>query len=188
MSTWSGGAGLGTWTQNANPALATFTPSVNVGSFPAMLTLTGTGACSGTNSTDVRLITWSYAATVNAGPDQGICAMANAILAGSIGGAATSATWSGGAGTFTPNNTTLNAVYTPTAAERAAQSVTLTLTTNDPAGICPPVSDQVTISIGTMPTAAVLTSSGDACFNASASWLNIAVTGGGDPYVISYTL
>jgi len=48
---WSGGAGLGTWTQNANPALATFTPSVNVGSFAAMLTLTGTGACSGTNST-----------------------------------------------------------------------------------------------------------------------------------------
>ena len=125
---------------------------------------------------------------MNAGPDQGICAMANATLAGSIGGAATSATWSGGAGTFTPNNTTLNAVYTPTAAERAAQSVTLTLTTNDPAGICLPVSDQVTISIGTMPTAAILTSSGDACFGAAQSWLNIAVTGGGDPYIISYTL
>jgi hypothetical protein len=114
--------------------------------------------------------------------------MADAILAGLIGGAATSATWSGGSGTFNPNNTTLNAVYTPTAAERSAQSVTLTLTTNDPEGICLPVSDQVTISIGTMPTAAVLTSSGDACFGAAQSWLNIAVTGGGDPYIISYTL
>ncbi|MFZ2339144.1 MAG: PKD domain-containing protein [Bacteroidales bacterium] len=185
---WSGGASYGTWTQNANPALATFTPSVTNGSFVAMLTVNGTGACTGSNATDTRVIEWSYAATVNAGPDQGICAMASAILAGSIGGSATSATWSGGAGTFAPNNTTLNAVYTPSPAERAAQSVTLTLTTNDPAGICLPVNDQVTISIGTMPTAAILTSSGDACFGVAASWLNIAVTGGGDPYVISYTL
>jgi hypothetical protein len=37
--------------------------------------------------------------------------------------------WSGGAGTYNPNNTTLNAVYTPTAAERTAGTVTLTLTT-----------------------------------------------------------
>ncbi len=33
------------------------------------------------------------------------------------GGGATSATWSGGTGTYAPNNTTLNAVYTPSAAE-----------------------------------------------------------------------
>ncbi len=46
-------------------------------------------------------------------------------LAGSIGGSAGSATWSGGTGTYAPNNTTLNAVYTPSAAEITAGTVTL---------------------------------------------------------------
>ncbi|MGL4598250.1 MAG: gliding motility-associated C-terminal domain-containing protein, partial [Bacteroidia bacterium] len=36
--------------------------------------------------------------------------------------------WSGGNGTFAPNNTALNAIYTPSQAEVAAGSVTLTLT------------------------------------------------------------
>lgn len=184
--TWSGGAGLGNWTQNANPALATFTPTVNSGSFTATLSLTGTGACTGTDAGDTRLIEWSYAATVNAGPDQSICAAATVNLAGTMGGSATSATWTGGAGTYVPDNTTLNAVYTPSLAERTAQTVTLTLTTNDPAGICPAVSDDITISIGTVPSNAVLTTSGDWCFGDGASWLNVAITGGAPPYRIRY--
>lgn len=186
--TWAGGAGLGTWTQNANPSLATFTPSVDVGSFTATLSVTGNGACTGSNASDTRVIEWSYAATVNAGPDQSICATSTVTLAGSIGGSATSATWTGGTGTFNPNNTTLNAVYTPSLAERAAQSVTLTLTTDDPPGVCLPVSDQVTIAIGTMPTSAVLTTSGDACSGVAPSWLNIVINGGAPPYRISYLL
>jgi len=108
------------------------------------------------------------------------------LLPESIGGAATSATWTGGAGTYNPNPNTLNAIYTPTAAERAAQTVTLTLTTNDPAGICPAVSDDVTISIGTAPSAAILTSSGDMCFGDGNSWLNIVITGGAPPYTLVY--
>jgi hypothetical protein len=35
--------------------------------------------------------------------------------------------WSGGAGSYTPNNTTLNATYTPTAGEIAAGTLTLDL-------------------------------------------------------------
>ncbi len=68
--------------------------------------------------------------------DQTICSTGTATLAGIIGGSAASATWSGGTGTYAPNNTTLNAVYTPSAAEITAGTVTLTLTTNDPAGPC----------------------------------------------------
>ncbi|MFN8249604.1 MAG: endonuclease [Ferruginibacter sp.] len=60
---WSGGVGLGTWTQNANPALATFTPSVSAGSFIATLTATGTGSCPGANATAVRTISWGTAGT-----------------------------------------------------------------------------------------------------------------------------
>jgi len=75
-------------------------------------------------------------ATVDAGTPQTICAGSTVALAGAYAGAATSASWSGGAGTFTPNANAVNAVYTPTAGEITAGSVTLTLTTNDPAGPC----------------------------------------------------
>lgn len=90
-------------------------------------------------------------ATVNAGLDQTNCAGANFTLAGVIGGGASSATWSGGAGTFTPNAATLNASYTPTAGEISAGSVTLTLTTDDPVPACAAaVADTVTLTIDTL--------------------------------------
>jgi hypothetical protein len=53
--TWSGSGG--TWTQNPDPALATFTPSTPSGSTIATLTLTGTNGCA--NATDTRTISWS---------------------------------------------------------------------------------------------------------------------------------
>ncbi|MBI4752726.1 MAG: hypothetical protein HY774_29910, partial [Acidobacteria bacterium] len=87
--------------------------------------------------------------TVNAGPDQMVCASSPTVtLAGVVGGTGSNGTWSGGGGTFTPNNTTLNATYTLSAGEVSAGMVTLTLTTNDPAGPCGSVSDTVTITIG----------------------------------------
>src|SRR6185295_18415725 len=46
-----------------------------------------------------------------------------------------------------PNNTTLNATYTPSGAEITAGTVTLTLTSNDPSGPCPAASDTMTITI-----------------------------------------
>ena len=48
-------------------------------------------------------------------------------------GYASSGTWSGGAGTFSPSASAPNATYTPTAAEIAAGGLTLTLTTKDAA-------------------------------------------------------
>src|SRR3989442_7826499 len=77
----------------------------------------------------------------------------NVTLAGVIGGAASSGSWSGGTGGFNPNAATLNAVYTPSAAEITAGTVTLTLTSNDPVGPCPAVSDQMAITINPVATA-----------------------------------
>ena len=175
---WSGGEAQGTWTQNADPALSTFTPTVTSGSFVATLSLTGSGACTGSYAGDTRLIEWSHEAVVNAGPDQSICAMGTVPLAGTIGGGALSATWTGGLGTYNPNDTTLNAVYTPHADERAAHTVTLTLTTDNPTGICPAVNDDITIEIGTVISAATLTTSGDGCAGVTTNWLNVEITGG----------
>ncbi len=96
---------------------------------------------------DDVVITIEEAATVDAGPAQTICADSDVTLAGTFGGSATSATWStSGDGTFN-NATLLNAVYTPGTGDIAAGTVTLTLTTDDPAGVCPAVSDDVIITI-----------------------------------------
>ena len=152
-ATWSGGAG--TFTPNATTPTATYTPSAGeVSAGTVTLTLTTddpTGPC--TAASDTVTITINPAATVNAGPDQTVCASSPAVtLAGSIGGSASNGTWSGGAGSFSPNNTTLTATYTPTAGEISAGTVTLTLTTNDPTGPCPAVSDTITITINPVAT------------------------------------
>ena len=183
--TWSGGGGLGGWTQNADPAQARFTPTSASGSFVATLSLTGIGGCAGQNVSVTRTISWSHAATVNAGPDLSICALATATLSGSFGGGATAASWVGGTGSFNPNRNTLNAIYTPSAAEVTAKSVILTLQTNDPAGNCPSVNDDMTIAIGTLPTAAILVTSGDGC-TGTASWFSLGITGGAPPYSFKY--
>jgi gliding motility-associated-like protein len=151
-ATWSGGTG--TFAPNANTLNAVYTPSAaEVTAGTVTLTLTTNdpaGAC--TAATDNVTITIDQAATVDAGAAQSICAGGTVTLAGTIGGSATSATWSGGTGTFTPNSSTLNAVYTPSAAEVTAGTVTLTLTTNDPTGSCPAATDNVTITIAPAPT------------------------------------
>ncbi|HRD52606.1 MAG TPA: hypothetical protein PKY96_08160, partial [Flavobacteriales bacterium] len=90
------------------------------------LTTTGNGNCLPVTSN--RVITFTPAPIVSAGMNGTVCANASTIsLNGSVTGA-TGGIWSGGTGTFAPNNTTLNATYAPTAAEIAAGSVTLTLT------------------------------------------------------------
>jgi hypothetical protein len=150
-ATWSGGTG--TFAPDNTTLNAVYTPSAGeVAAGTVTLTLTtndpdGAGPC--VAASDQVTITINAIATVNAGGDQTICAGGTVNLAGSIGGSASSATWSGGTGTFTPDNTTLNAVYTPSAGEITAGTVTLTLTTNDPdgAGPCLPATDQVTITI-----------------------------------------
>lgn len=152
IGTWTGGTG--TYNPNNTTANAIYTPSA-AEEAAGTVTLTYTsddpaGPCSAVS--DQMIITINQLPTVNAGLDQTICAGSTAPLSGVIGGAATMATWSGGTGTFAPNNTTLNAVYTPSAAEVAAGTVTLTLTTDDPAGPCVSVNDQMVININTPAT------------------------------------
>lgn len=146
---WSGG--LGTFSPSNNVLNATYTPTateIASGSVTLTLTTTGNGTC--TAATDQMTIFFTAAPTANAGSDITVCANnANAQLNGAIT-VATGAVWSGGNGTYTPNNTTLNPTYTPSAAERAAGTVTLTLTTTGN-GLCTQVTDQVIITITPAP-------------------------------------
>jgi hypothetical protein len=88
-----------------------------------------TNAYGSTNS-DVATLTVTVVATASAGGNQTICAGGStAGLGGSVGGDATGGVWSSsGTGTFAPSMTTLNANYTPSAADVSMGTVTLTLT------------------------------------------------------------
>ena len=183
----------GTRTWSIDPANSTTTATIvnpgdqnptitlaGVGTVRAVLTVTGASCTNAVSTVD---LTVSAKATANAGADQAVCASNPSVqLNGSIGGSALNASWSGGTGSFSPNANTLNATYTPSQAEITAGTVTLTLTTNDPAGSCGPASDTMTITIN--PNPHVTISLADAC--ASTAHLHATVTGGVAPYTFSW--
>ena len=170
---WSGGAG--TFSPNVNALNATYSPTaaeVSSGSVALTLTTNGNGTCNA--ESDVVTITYTTIPTADAGSDQVLCGNnANATLNGSVT-VASGGTWSGGAGTYSPNANTLNAVYTPSAAEITAGSVILTLTTTGN-GTCLAVTDNVSLTFTTSPTSDA-GSDQTVCANNSDVTLNGAVT------------
>jgi len=93
------------------------------GTLTLTLTTTGNGDCNAVS--DNMVLTFTDAPTVNASIDQTVCGNnADVTLNGSVVGA-TGGVWTGGLGVFTPDANTLNAVYSPAAAEVAAGTVTL---------------------------------------------------------------
>jgi gliding motility-associated-like protein len=140
-------------------------------------------ACYGTPETFT--ITVNPDATSDAGSDASICSVQTHTLNGTIGGGASSATWTtSGSGTFS-NNSSLTAVYTPSSADIAAGSVTITLTTNDPTGPCNAVSDNLVLTI--LPSPSVADQSTTLCSdNALNLDLDALISGTGDTY--TYTV
>lgn len=142
-STWT--AGSGTFS-NASSLTSTYTPSITTGTINLTLTTNDpAGPCPAV--TDILVVTVNPIATVNANVDQTICAGGTVTLAGSIGGSATSATWTSSSGTFS-NALSLTSNYSPTI---TTGTVTLTLTTNDPSGPCLAVNDQIIITVNSLP-------------------------------------
>jgi PKD repeat protein len=110
------------------------------------VTVTQQNTCA--SSTDSQQLTFIPAPVVKAGPAQTICFEQSAQLNGSIEGTVNSFTWIGGQGTFSPNRNSLKATYTPTAAERAAGKVDLTLhTTTSLADPCSVIDAYTSINI-----------------------------------------
>ncbi|WP_075349019.1 PKD-like domain-containing protein [Algoriphagus marinus] len=145
---WSSSAG-GTFSPSATFLNATWTPPVGY-SGTATLTLTTSGGSCGTVSAS-KTITVNPGATANAGGAlAAICqGETSAPMGGSIGGVATSGTWSGGSGTWTNANSPANATYT--AAPGESGLITLTLTTTG--GSCGTVSVSKTILVNALPQA-----------------------------------
>ncbi|MES2568268.1 MAG: PKD domain-containing protein [Bacteroidota bacterium] len=161
---------------NVNPSQ---TINVGVGTYNIMLT-DGSGCPPVYNQ--VTVTAFSVAITANAGANQVKCIQTplttlNGTVTGASGGI-----WSGGTGTFSPNNTTLaNLSYSPTAAELATGFVNLILTTTGN-GTCP--SKQDTVKITYLPFTGVATSSvtNVSCFGGSNGTATVNLTGGITPY------
>lgn len=141
----SGGGTLSTDLQTADPATVTYTPAINY-SGAAILRLTSDVASGCAAAFSQRTINITTAPTVNAGTPVLTCAdisqtasgvAAVNITAGSSAANYTTVLWSSsGTGTFANPASLTTATYTPSAADRAAGFVTLTLTAtgNAPCG------------------------------------------------------
>jgi gliding motility-associated-like protein len=131
-------------TTSTNSVSGNWAPALNNKATTTYTFTPKSGQCANTATMTIMV---NSLPTANAGSDQTICSSSSVTLSGSVGGSATSGIWYGGSGTFNPNNTTLNAVYMPSSAELIAGLVNLTLTTNDPDGPCPSISDELVIAI-----------------------------------------
>jgi len=112
------------------------------------LTAVSSGTCP--NDTDTLLLTVYALPTSSAGIDQTICSINAATLSGVTTNAPTQSWSSSGSGTF-DDPTLLNAIYTPSASDISAGTVTLTLTTSSN-GACAAASDVMVLTIVTSPT------------------------------------
>ncbi|MDB5024375.1 MAG: hypothetical protein JWP78_2130 [Mucilaginibacter sp.] len=113
------------------------------------ITVTHKNSCG--QASDSQTIQFVQPPIVNAGTDQTLCASSPVVtLIGNIsGGSYTSVKWTGGAGSFSPNNTS-STTYTPTIFDINAGQVTLTLQANT-AAPCNTVTDNIVINFTPTP-------------------------------------
>lgn len=161
---------------NVNPS-----QTINVGLGTYNIQLSDASGCAPVYNS-VAVTAFSLTINANAGPNQTKCIQSPlATLNGSITGA-TGGIWSGGSGTFSPNNTTLSSLtYSPSAAEIAGGFVNLILTTTGN-GSCPSKTDTVRLSY--LPFTGIATPSvtNVSCFGGSNGTANINLSGGISPY------
>lgn len=136
--------------------VSVYTPSaadIIAGSVNLTITRTGGGPCSNTSSN--LTLTISPIFTASAGSAQTICqGSATASLSGVVGGSATGGIWSSNSGgNFLPNNTALNATWTPGAGFSGNAVLTLTATGASPP--CSIATATVNVTVRQTPTATV---------------------------------
>jgi gliding motility-associated-like protein len=170
---WSGGTGV---FSNFTNDTAYYNPSLNdagLGFVNLVLTMTGTPTCP--TIFDIVPLTVELGAIASAGNDVNLCGGGGAplILNGNVSGLGTSGTWStNGSGSF-GNATALSTIYTPSAADISNGGVVIYLTTDDPAGNCPPAVDSLVATFSTQPTISVQLQ-GSVCAGSSVSLTAVA--------------
>jgi gliding motility-associated-like protein len=155
------------------------TQGIVAGAGTYTVTVTDQASCSAVSSSVT--VTVLPAVTANAGSNMTLCSNGNSVnLNGSIQNA-TGGLWSGGSGTFSPSNTSLNVSYTPSAADRAAGFVNLVLETTGNGG-CPPAYDTVRVDLPSALQITLSQPSTTLCNGASNINLSATAVGGILPY------
>jgi gliding motility-associated-like protein len=171
-------SGTGVFTPDNLQLNATYHPSSNdvtAGSVILKLTTTNNGQCKVAD--DSITVTFTTPPIVTAGSDMDVCENTPVVtLNGSVSGATTTGIWSGGSGTFSPSNTTLNAAYTPTASEITGGVVVLTLTSTNNA-TCLSENDAVQLNFRLKPFANF--SFTNTCLNVGSSFTDFSIPAAG---------
>jgi hypothetical protein len=135
----------------------------------------------------IVVTSYSVPINANAGPDKVVCkqsplATINATITGAAGGI-----WTGGSGTFSPNNTTLsNLNYKPSATEKAAGSATLFLTSTGN-GNCPLDIDTVVIRYSNFTATTTTSVVNISCYGGNNGSSSVVLTGGTGPFSYSWS-
>lgn len=173
-------AGSGYW-NNANVSTKDYQPGpLNESTFYRRIVFSP-----GYSDTSNIVIVFISQTTVSAGPDQAVCMNTPVQLNGAINTGATEGIWMGGQGTYTPNRTTLNAIYHPLQVE-AGMTVVLTLmSTNSLCG--QNGSDSLHLNIGGWPYSGVAGVDQDICAGVPPIPLSVSQpTGGSGSYSYSW--
>ncbi|WP_428328142.1 PKD-like domain-containing protein [Mucilaginibacter sp.] len=141
---WTGPNGYTSTAQNPD---ITNVSKANVGTYTLVAMVNGCSSLSDTVSVAVNDPPVS-----NAGPDQTVCISVNSVsLNGKISGGTTTGIWTtAGTGTFLPASDNLNAQYIPSAADKAAGSVVLSLASTSKDD-CTIATSSLTVKFGPLP-------------------------------------
>ncbi|MCX6244304.1 MAG: Ig-like domain-containing protein, partial [Bacteroidetes bacterium] len=133
-----------------HPVYTASAADIAAGTVKLILTLTSASPC--VNAKDTMILTISRQPLASAGPNATICETSTYTLSGSSAQYYTTLNWTtSGTGTFS-NPATLHPIYTPSAADITAGTVTLTLTANANAP-CNTATSSMTLSITKAPLA-----------------------------------
>lgn len=151
------------WTTNGTGVLInqstlspSYIPSHNdalAGTVTLTMTVTGSASCNNITATDNMQLTITPNPIVNAGNDQTMCSETPLTITGATAQFYSSVTWTtSGTGSFT-NQTTLSPTYTPSAADIALGSVTLTITAYSLSPCTASATDNLVVTISKPATA-----------------------------------
>ena len=148
------------------------------------VTLGDSSGCPPTYDT-VVVTTFANVISANAGVDQVVCTDDVPLnLMGTVV-AASGGVWSGGNGTYSPNDSSLTASYLPTTAEINSGTMVLYLTTTGN-GSCPPGYDTVQLTFVGFDGAISSNSTPVSCNGGNDGSASVTLTGGTNPYTYSW--
>ncbi len=151
--TWTTmGDGIFSNQNSINPTYTPGTADIQSGSVLLYLTATSLLPCTGFVS-DAMLLTIHNLPEISAGADAATCAGETYMLSGATALQYGTLTWTSSGSGYFSNNSVLNPVYTPSAADIVNGSVTLTLTATSIAPCTDQVSDEMTLEIEPVATA-----------------------------------